>query len=311
MPEVILTPVRPSAALKLPDGLGDRRRRPARIDELMGQLHVADADLLADRLDQIVRLGKAIDQRIGVERQREGQGRTPDYQRNFGRMKSGRGAVLGKEFSALRVRGDAPESRWSPAPSRGRRSPPRRCRARCCRRLRRRATDPDGRESRARNRRCRQMAFRSSAPCRRALRKARRSARRRRPCRSLVSITLSGLVQRHGTPRRAAGRQQRLVVRKRHGHRPRSQPAARSRHPHRSSVRSRSSPVSGDRSPSRLTSRHFVAQRHRSPARLPRFRICQATSPEVRNQSQLPPRRNRDRRDGGRFPPSACRNSRG
>ncbi|MCY1239236.1 hypothetical protein D9M72_520190 [compost metagenome] len=65
---------------KLPDGLGDRRRRPARIDEFMRQLHVADADLLGDGVDQVVGLGEAVDQRIGVERQREGHDLTPGYQ---------------------------------------------------------------------------------------------------------------------------------------------------------------------------------------------------------------------------------------
>ncbi len=55
--------------------LGDRRRRPARIDEFMRQLNVPDADVVGDRVDQIVRIGKAIDQRVGVEGQRKGQDR--------------------------------------------------------------------------------------------------------------------------------------------------------------------------------------------------------------------------------------------
>ena len=56
------------------DELRDRRRGPARIDEFMRELDVPDADAIGNRIDQIVRIGEAVDQRIGVQRKREGQG---------------------------------------------------------------------------------------------------------------------------------------------------------------------------------------------------------------------------------------------
>ena len=49
----------------------DRRRRPARIDEFVRQLHVADADAIGDGVDQVVGLGEAVDQRVCVQGKRE------------------------------------------------------------------------------------------------------------------------------------------------------------------------------------------------------------------------------------------------
>src|SRR5690606_35850135 len=50
----------------------DGRSLPARIDEFMRELEVAQAQVAGNRFDQVARLGKAVDQRIGVERKRKG-----------------------------------------------------------------------------------------------------------------------------------------------------------------------------------------------------------------------------------------------
>ena len=71
MPEVTRTPVRASAALICRVRRRIDRRRPARIDEFVGELQVADPQVARDRIDQVVRVGEAVDQRIGVERESE------------------------------------------------------------------------------------------------------------------------------------------------------------------------------------------------------------------------------------------------
>ena len=43
----------------------------------MRELHVPDADFVGDRVDQVIGIGEAVDQRIGVEGEREGQGGDP------------------------------------------------------------------------------------------------------------------------------------------------------------------------------------------------------------------------------------------
>ena len=43
------------------------RRLPARIDEFMRELQVANSQIARDRFDQIGRLGKSVHQRVGVE----------------------------------------------------------------------------------------------------------------------------------------------------------------------------------------------------------------------------------------------------
>ena len=60
--------------LHLPGQPTDRRGLPGRVDELMRQLQVADFQVTRRRLDQIVRVGEAVDQWVGIQGQRQGHG---------------------------------------------------------------------------------------------------------------------------------------------------------------------------------------------------------------------------------------------
>ena len=55
----------------------DQRRRPGRIDELVGELDVPDPDLGSQHMGEILGLGEAIDERVRAQRQRQSHGATP------------------------------------------------------------------------------------------------------------------------------------------------------------------------------------------------------------------------------------------
>ena len=83
MAEMVEPPVRPGHAAgdahpgalqrgtHLPGQAADQRRGPRGIDEFMRQLQVADADVARDRVDQVIGISDAVDQRVGVQRKRQ------------------------------------------------------------------------------------------------------------------------------------------------------------------------------------------------------------------------------------------------
>ena len=64
MPEVTRTPVRAGRGIHRAGQAADDRGRPAGIDEFVGELQVAQAQVAGDGLDQIVGIGEAVHQRI-------------------------------------------------------------------------------------------------------------------------------------------------------------------------------------------------------------------------------------------------------